>query len=388
MRLKNKLEDVRKAVGKCIKCTVCTYSGWPDNYAVCPMYAYDKCFTYSGGGLMYLAKNLIDHKLIFDSKVSDLLFTCPGCLACDDICEIIPYSEPYVSHFDIVRLMRREAVERGLVKDEKLKRIQAQIQSYEKAILNKKDNVLGIQEKIFDKNSKRFLFVDWQYVTSQPKAFRSVLNLLERIGEPMDGLSDRGFSFPELYDLGFWSELEKYLTKKFDIKLLRGKELIFINPHLEEFIKYRVPEMIPGYDNIKTRHISEVLLEALRKGKLRSKKGLKRIKVSFHDPCYLGRGLKIYEPPRDVLAFMDNIELIEMGRNRKDSFCCGARAGGNYFQDFSKNTALERLKEFRMTGADLLITACPYCKGIFQKMTFGKRNIVKDITEFIEERIE
>lgn len=388
MRLINKLEDVRKAVGNCIRCTICTYSGWPDNYTICPMYSYDKCFTYSGGGFMYLAKSLIDKKLIFDSKVSDLLYTCSGCLACDDICEIIPYSEPYFSHFDIVRLMRREAVKRGLIKDKKFKSIQAQIQSYEEAVLSTKDNVLGIPEKIFDKNAKRLLFVEWQFLTSQQKIYKSVLNLLEKIGEPIGGISDRGLSFPELYDLGFWNELEEYLTTKFDIKLLKGKELIFINPHLEEFIKSRLPEIISGYENIKTRHISEVLLEALKEEKLRRKKGLKGVKVSFHDPCYLGRGLKIYEPPREVLSLMDSIELIEMDRNKKDSFCCGARAGDNYFQDFSKKTALERLKEFKKTGADLLITACPYCKGIFQKITFDKRNIVKDITEFIEERIE
>lgn len=388
MRLINKLEDIRKAAGNCIKCTVCTYSAWPHNYTICPMYSYDKCFTYSGGGFMYLAKSLIDKKLIFDSKVSDLLYTCSGCLACDDICEIIPFSEPYVSHFDIVRLMRREAVKRGLVSGKKLESIKATIKRYETAVSSIKDNVLGIPRKIFDKNSRTMLFVEWQFLESQQKIYRSVLGLLEKIGEPIGGISDRGLSLPELYDFGFWDDLGEYLTTKFHTKLLKGKELIFINPHFEEFIKCRLPEIISGYENIKTLNIIEILLRAFRKGKLKSKKGLKSIKVSFHDPCYLGRGLEIYEPPREVLSLIDGVELIEMERNRGDSFCCGARAGDNYFQDFSKRTALERLKEFKKTGANLLITACPYCKAIFQKMMPGEQNIVKDINEFVEQRTE
>jgi Fe-S oxidoreductase len=273
----------------------------------------------------------------------------------------------------------------------KLKDIQAHIRSYEKAVSspNISNNILGIPNSIYNNKAKRLLFLEWSFLKLEKKIYKSVLKLLVKIGEPIGGISDGGLNIPELYDLGFWDELKEYLITKFDFTGLKEKELIFTNPHFQEFFECKLSKFIPGYDNTRGRHISEVLLEGLKGGKLRSKRASKKMIVSFHDPCYLGRGLKIYDPPRSLLSLIDGVELREMDRNRKNSFCCGARAGNNYFPNFSRKTALERLKEFKKTGADFLITACPYCKVIFQKtLNKGKKDRVKDLAEFIEEHIE
>ena len=84
---------------------------------------------------------------------------------------------------------------------------------------------------------------------------------------------------------------------------------------------------------------------------------------------------------------MTGVELVEMERNRENSFCCGARTLGNYVPNLAKDTAKERIKEFKATSADLLITACPYCKEMFQKALPAKeKNRVKDLAELVEER--
>jgi heterodisulfide reductase subunit D len=75
-----------------------------------------------------------------------------------------------------------------------------------------------------------------------------------------------------------------------------------------------------------------------------------------------------------------------MKRNREQSFCCGARGLGNYFENFAKGTTQERIKEFLETKADLLITACPYCKEIFQEVLDKGNERVKDLIEFVDER--
>ena len=69
---------------------------------------------------------------------------------------------------------------------------------------------------------------------------------------------------------------------------------------------------------------------------------------------------------------MKGVKLVEMVRNRENSFCCGARTLGNYVPGLSEDTARERIKEFEATGADLLITACAYCKDQFQKVMPAK----------------
>jgi len=384
MELATKLEDVRKAVASCLRCNMCTYGEWPDNYTICPMYQYDKCFTYSAGGFMYLAKSLIDKKLPFDSKVSDLIFTCSGCLACDDICEVVPSSEPYVYPFDIIRLMRHEAVKEELFSDTRLERIRRQIKRYNEAVSLKGRNILEIPMKIIDENSDTVLFLEWSLVESRKETHEAVLTLLEKIGEPIWAMSDGGLDLPDLYDLGFWDKLEGYLTKEFVIDDLKRKVLVFVNPHVQEFFARRLTEFKFGYENIETRHISEVILDAIQKRKLKTRSGLPKIKVSYHDPCYLGRGLKIYDAPRELLSALDGVELIEMERNKRNAFCCGARAGNSYFSDFSEKTTLERLHEFERTGADLLITACPYCKEAFRKvLNSEEQEKVRDLLEFV-----
>jgi Fe-S oxidoreductase len=76
-----------------------------------------------------------------------------------------------------------------------------------------------------------------------------------------------------------------------------------------------------------------------------------------------------------------------MERNRQNSFCCGARTPGNYFAGMSEWTAKERIKEFKATNADFLITACPYCKENFRKVLPEKdKGLVKDLVELVEER--
>ena len=77
-----------------------------------------------------------------------------------------------------------------------------------------------------------------------------------------------------------------------------------------------------------------------------------------------------------------------MERNRENSFCCGARAAGNYFPGFSRENAGERIKEFQETGADLLITSCPYCLETFQKALGAEGSRVKDLAELVDERTE
>jgi Fe-S oxidoreductase len=215
------------------------------------------------------------------------------------------------------------------------------------------------------------------------------VRLLEKIGKPVSLFSDGGCCGSSLYDFGFWNELQPLIeTKSRKMKNLEAKEFVFVNPHCQEFVVRRYPELLPEYKGVRARHVSEVLLQAMKEGKLRSGKNGK-VKASYHDPCYLGRGLGLYQPPRETLTTLQGVELVEMAGNRSDSFCCGARALGKYHPEFPKETARKRIDDFNRTGADVLITACPYCKQAFQSvLPKDEKERVKDITEFVDERTQ
>lgn len=105
-------------------------------------------------------------------------------------------------------------------------------------------------------------------------------------------------------------------------------------------------------------HLSEFL--AGRLGDLKPREGARR-KVTFQDPCRLGRHLGIYDPPRSILSAIPGLEVVEMRRNRKNAICC---AGGTWTNcdRYAKQIQVERLREARATGAEMMVTACPKCR--------------------------
>ena len=87
--------------------------------------------------------------------------------------------------------------------------------------------------------------------------------------------------------------------------------------------------------------------------------------VTYHDPCRLGRLAGIYEPPRQLLQFLPEVQLVEMERSRENALCCGTSAWMEC-SSFSKAIQTERIQEAIQTGAQTLITTCPKCQIHFK----------------------
>jgi Fe-S oxidoreductase len=122
-----------------------------------------------------------------------------------------------------------------------------------------------------------------------------------------------------------------------------------------------------------------------------------KLRVAYHDPCYLGRANKIYEAPRRLLGAIPGVELVEMPHNRSTSLCCGGGGGGMWLDGFTWEKAHTRLSEWRVreavsVGADVLALACPYEAPRFEdaaKMVRGAGRLdVKDIAELLVDAIE
>jgi len=115
-------------------------------------------------------------------------------------------------------------------------------------------------------------------------------------------------------------------------------------------------------------------------------------RVTFHDPCYLGRHNGVYDAPREVLRAIPGIELIEMGRCRENAYCCGGGGGGMWLDGFNANHLSERLSERRVreaaaTGAEILAVCCPYEVSRFEdaaKSTGNDHLRVMDIAELVD----
>jgi len=137
--------------------------------------------------------------------------------------------------------------------------------------------------------------------------------------------------------------------------------------------------------------MSQLLFKLIQEGRLELK-GEYPKKVTYHDPCYLGRHNGIYDEPRGVLTTIPGLQLNEMPDNRVDSLCCGG-GGGRVWMETQKG---ERFSDLRIdqaigVGAEILATSCPYCITMFEdsRITMGmdEKIEIKDITEIVAEVI-
>ncbi len=135
--------------------------------------------------------------------------------------------------------------------------------------------------------------------------------------------------------------------------------------------------------NVKVLHHSQYINNLMIEGKLNLQKS-DSVKMVYHDPCELGRGLKIYDAPRNVLNNFG--QLIEATNSKNKSLCCGGSLGNTFTSDKEREKiALDAYMHLTSSSPDLLVTACPLCKKTFKR--FGNNN-VKDIAELVFEQLQ
>ncbi len=167
------------------------------------------------------------------------------------------------------------------------------------------------------------------------------------------------------------------------------KKIIVSSPHCYHTFKNEYPEFMVHFEVV---HINQYLVELIDEGRL-TLTGEFSEKVTYHDPCYLGRHNGIYDEPRSVLSRVAGLELVEMENYKKNSLCCGG-GGGRIWMDTPKEERFSdlRLKQARATGAAVLATSCPYCITNFEesRLNLEYEDIIeiKDITEIVCDMLE
>jgi Fe-S oxidoreductase len=181
-------------------------------------------------------------------------------------------------------------------------------------------------------------------------------------------------------------DLEQKNTKMF---LDEGvTKILTVSPHcLNTFSKN-----YEGLRDVEKTHYSEILATLIETDAIRPVNEI-NARVTYHDPCYLGRHNGIYDAPRQVLQSIPGLEFVEMKSNRDRSFCCGGGGGGLCKDDSGKGSLGKiRIQEALDTGASILATACPYCiqmlNEAIEKMKVTHKIQVRDISEILLEAVD
>jgi Fe-S oxidoreductase len=259
----------------------------------------------------------------------------------------------------------------------------------------------GLESKVpifgKDKHAADVLWFVGDYAAYHPRvqavsrAFVTLLNLLgvdfAILGN--DEVSD-GDSQRLAGERGLFEMLAEKNHKSFG--KYQFKQIVTTDPHAYNAFKNEYPALGISYP---VQHYTEFLFDRLDQLKPRLCKEVKA-KVTYHDPCYLGRANKIYDAPRALLAAIPGVTLVEMPHFRQNSLCCGGGGGGMWLDGFHWNKAHTRISEWRVaeaahSGADVLAVACPYETPRFEDAikTTGRVDQLsaKDIIELLVESI-
>jgi len=163
------------------------------------------------------------------------------------------------------------------------------------------------------------------------------------------------------------------------------KKIITLDPHAFNVFKNDYPGLGGKFE---VYHYTQVLAPLIQSGKIPLKEC--NIKVTYHDPCYLGRHNGEYNAPREILNAVPGLDLVEMERSKGNAFCCGG-GGGNFFTDIlgggEDSPARIRVKEALDTGAEIIAVACPQCAKMLddaiKSEELDDRLAVKDVAEIV-----
>jgi Fe-S oxidoreductase len=415
------LEEYKRQAKMCMRCTFCKFIdlNWVTSLRFsrqCPIdtrYAFN---LYSPHGLLHSALAELNGDLEFSPKLIDALFKCTGCGACDARCkrnldiEVLQVIEnlkarcvekgkgPLPAHKVMADNIRKTGNEYGKPPEDRFHWITEEIRPAPKADL--------------------VYFVGCNSAYQQPELARATARLLSLTGTRFMVLADEWCSGNYVLATG-QVELARELAEH-NVKAIQesgAKTVITSSAECYKSLKVDFPRLLGKSTEdmpYNTVHITEYLHELMKKGQLEFKKSVP-LKVTYHDPCNLGRLSEpwqewvpnyvrvipigkvwrrgdrgIYNPPRDILKGIPGIELVEMERSRSNAWCEGSCGGvALAFPDFALWTAGERIEEAQASGAEAIVTCSPDAKELLAKAAKEKNTkmAVYDIVELMLQAI-
>ena len=349
------LKTYRKEIDYCTYCPkLCRFS--------CPVANAEARETSTPWGRQTLLYLIREGKLEMTPDVAEILFHCAFCMACSEYCDHDIAIPP------VMRAGRRIAVEQGIAPDEVLRF---------GTFFRENSNPVGddLAKRVRDLVPDQFINPDAQVIYwpgcaaiySCPEIVTDTFRIFEAIG--VDYVSvwpgDLQCCGEPIDTLGFDGEHKKHIAKLHK-DLRKYKQIISGCPACVYNLKIRFAEEgFPLTDKI--YHITEFLAPFFSQGKVPLGKLFEQ-RAIYHDPCYLGRYLEVYDAPRQILQSVCSEPIVEFGWNREHSYCCGGGGGLPVSaRETASGIARERLRDYYEGEKKVLVSACPSCERTFQK---------------------
>jgi len=377
-------------IHRCFRCGYCKFPvNWTD-VNNCPAYARYRMETYSCGGRLWLTRAWLSDEIGWTDHFAHIMFSCTACKNCEVKC-------PLRFNVDILNMItaaKGEMVERGMIPagvKEFLENIQLHGNPYGMAKAKRGEWLEGTG--ILPYQGQDYLYYVGcvgSYDTRAQEATKALGAVLQKAGVSFGVLGKEehcdGNEVSMMGEKGLFEMVAEKNIAQFKELGVRG--IITLSPHAYNAIK----NIYPWYGgNFEVLHQTQVLRNLIRDNRLDISTGF-NARVTFHDPCFLGRWNSEYEAPRAILRAVPGITLLEMEKNRDSALCCGG-GGGNFYIDFlggsADSPARRRVREAYETSANVLAVACPTCLTMLEDAVKSEelegKLVVKDISEIAAE---
>jgi Fe-S oxidoreductase len=394
------LEDYRD---DCTDCSRCSYCKWiPLDHIksarfarACPSIEYCGFQAYSLGGRLSVALSLLEGRIGYNDELKNIVWECQLDGACDVSDKICRYN---IRGLEVMREMRFKLVEEG--------QTLPQHKPYIDSLRKEKNMMLkprgdrgkwaeGLDVKQLTEEKATVVFhagCRYSYDRGLQKRARTAVTLVRDAGVDIGIMGENeSCCGGRAYQWGYRNELNALAKKNARAWTAAGVKTV-VTTCAEGYYTFKrlYPEL--GF-TFEVLHVSEYIERLIKKGKIKPKRNVP-LTVTYHDPCHLGRlgepyvpwqgkrdkiygqvpvwkpsrprytgAFGVYDAPRNVLKSIPGVTLVEMERIREYAWCCGAGGGVlEAYPDFAAWTAADRLAEAKATGAEALVSACPWCE--------------------------
>jgi Fe-S oxidoreductase len=404
------LSDYEYEMTRCFRCSHCKFVPWPVMKSHrfsqgCPSVARFNFHAYSASGKIEVGLAVHQGRIKeWTEEMLDVVYRCQLCGACQVACQ--PNNYLLVNVEEIIQELRSRAIEEGQIIPEHslmIEGMKKEDNPYGEPKEKRGDWAEGLGLKDLNQEKAEVIFhagCTYSYDEDLRDVVRGAATLLREANVDVGTFGkSEACCGGRAYEIGFKGEMENF-REDMASRIKASGAKILVTPCADCYGTFNQTYSLTGHklEGIEVLHITEYLDRLLGEGKLKPNKGLD-MKVTYHDPCHLGRkgeviepwkgewkltGPHIYEPvpgkpfrvgsggcfdpPRNVIKSIPGIELVEMERIREYSWCCGAGGGvWEAYPDFAHWTAMERIEEAKATGAEALVTACPWCVRNFKE---------------------